>query len=265
MPRDFDTIEWSFDATTGIGRIVLDRPDALNALSSGLRSDVIAGFEAFETRDEAADGVAVRAVVISGAGDRAFCAGADINEFDDPTPGVFAPSGIYDAVAGCGAPVVAAIDGFCLGGGLELALACDFRFASERSTFGQPEVDLGIIPGGGGTQRLPRLVGPSRAKELCMTGKHISAAEALDDGLVDRVVPTDDLEQTVDEFVASIQAKPPLAVRAVKDTVEMSQRTGLAEGLRYEHRAFRMLQDTADHAEGVAAFTEDREPEFEGR
>lgn len=265
MADDYQTIEWSYDEETGVGRIILDRPDAMNALSTQLREDVIAGIEAFEAIDEEAAGVAVRMVVLEGAGDTAFCAGADIEEFDAAQPGVFDPSDLYSTVAAYGAPIIAQIDGYCLGGGLELALACDFRYASERSELGQPEIDLGIIPGGGGTQRLPRIVGTSRAKELCMTGSHLQASEAAAEGIVDAVHPQEELDAAVSEFVETVCEKPPLAVRAVKDTVEMSQRTGLREGLRYEHRAFRMLQGTADHEEGVAAFSEKRAPEFEGR
>ncbi len=265
MADDYQTIEWSYNDDTGVGRIILDRPDALNALSTQLRDDIIAGIEAFKAIDEEASGVAVRMAVLEGAGDTAFCAGADIEEFEATQPGVFDPSDLYSTVADYGAPIIAKIDGYCLGGGLELALACDFRYASERSELGQPEIDLGIIPGGGGTQRLPRIVGASRAKELCMTGTHLPAREAAAEGIIDSVHPHDDLDTAVTDFVATVCEKPPLAVRAVKDTVDMSHRTGLSEGLRYEHRAFRMLQATADHDEGVAAFSEKREPDFKGR
>lgn len=261
----YDTIQWSFDEEAGIGGIVLDRPDSLNALSRGLRDDVVAGFRAFEEIDAAADGVAVRAVVIEGAGERAFCAGADINEFQEVRPGVFDPSAVYGTVEAFQAPVIAKIDGYALGGGLELALACDFRIASDRSSVGQPEIDIGLIPGGGGTQRLPRFVGPSRAKELCITGEHVPAEEAAAEGIVDHVYPADELDERVSEFAGVIAEKPPLAVRAVKDVVNTALNTTLEEGLRYEHRAFSMLRTTEDHQEGVAAFAEKRDPEFTGR
>lgn len=263
--RTYDTIEWSFDEESGIGSIVLDRPDNLNALSTGLREDIVAGFEALEALDAAADGVVVRAVIIEGAGDRAFSAGADINEFEDVNPGVFDPSPLYDIPEEYQAPVIAKIDGYALGGGLELALACDFRIASERSTVGQPEIDLGLIPGGGGTQRLPDVVGPSRAKELCITGEHVAAADAVEEGIVDRVYPTADLDEEVAVFAETIAEKPPLAVRAVKDVVNTRLNTSLNEGLKYERRAFFMLRSSEDHQEGVSAFAEDRAPSFEGK
>lgn len=266
MPEHFfETIQWSYDDDAGIGRIVLDRPDALNALSSQLRDDIVAGFDAFAAIDDDATGVAVRAVVIEGAGDRAFCAGADITEFEAATPGVFEPSPVYDAPEQYGAPVIAKIDGYALGGGLELALACDFRIASDRSHVGQPEIDIGFIPGGGGTQRLAELVGPGRAKAICMTGEHIPADQAESEGIVDQVVPADELEPTVMAFAETLASKPPLAIRAVKDVVNMAQETGLWEGRMYEHRANDTLRETHDHKEGVRAFQEKRDPEFEGR
>lgn len=263
--RSFGTIQWSFDKNTGIGTIILDRPDAMNSLSTQLKSDIVAGFDAFSDRDDEADGVAVRAVVVEGAGEKAFCAGADINEFQEVTPGVFEVVEAIEAPDQFSAPVVAKIDGYCLGGGLELALSCDFRIASERSTVGQPEVDLGIIPGGGGTQRLAALVGPARAKYLCMSGTHLDAETAVADGILDAIYPADDLDESVEAFLAEITEKPPLAVRAVKDVVNVSQEVGLQEGFKYERRATNDLKNTDDHAESVAAFTEDREPEWQGK
>lgn len=263
--KSYDTTEWSYDEDTGIGRILLNRPDSLNALSRQLRDDVVAGFRAFDEIDDDSDGVDVRVVIIEGAGDRAFCAGADITEFEGKNPGVFEPSPLYDVAEQFGAPVIAKIDGYALGGGLELALACDYRIASERSTVGQPEIDLGFIPGGGGTQRLAVLVGPSRAKELCMLGTHIDAEQAAEEGIINYVHPTDDLDDAVDEFANDLAEKPPLAVRAVKDVINMSQEMGLREGRRYEQRANDTLRETHDHQEGAAAFVEKRDPEFKGK
>ncbi len=264
----YEAIEWSFDEDRGVGTIVLNRPDALNSLSSQLREDYVAGLEAFADIDSDArtgGGVSVRAVVVEGAGEKAFCAGADITEFDAVTPGVYDPAEVFNAAAELQAPVVAKIDGYCLGGGLELALSCDFRIASERSTLGQPEVDLGIIPGGGGTQRLAELVGPSRAKDLCMTGEHISAETAAEDGIVNHVHPQADLDDAVAEFVDTLASKPPLAVRAVKDVVDMHGEVGLSEGRRYERRVIDTLRTTEDHEEGRTAFAEKRDPEWSGR
>jgi enoyl-CoA hydratase/carnithine racemase len=263
--RSFETIQWSYDEETSIGNIVLDRPEAMNALSTQLKDDIVAGFEAFEELDEAAEGVEVRVVVVEGAGDKAFCAGADINEFKQVTPGVFAQSAALDVCERYDAPVIAKIDGYCLGGGLELAMSCDFRIASERSSVGQPEVDLGIIPGGGGTQRLATLVGPSRAKELCMTGERLEATQAAAEGILDYVHPTEELDDATDEFARAIAEKPPLSVRAVKDVINVSQQVGLREGRMYEKRAVDSLRHTADHAESVDAFTEKREPEWTGK
>ena len=170
-----------------------------------------------------------------------------------------------DAVASCSVPVVAKIDGYCVGGGLELALACDFRIASERSEFGFPEIDLGLVPNGGGTARLATLVGPSRTKELCMTGEFVDAARAATDGIVDRVYEADSLDDEVREFVDTLASKPPLAIRVVKEIVDETNELGLRDGLAYEHRASLPLYYTDDYEEGVAAFTEDREPEWQGR
>ncbi len=263
--RSFETVEWSYDESDGRVEILLNRPDSLNALSTQLRTDIVAAFEACETVDDAADGVGVRVVVVEGAGKKAFCAGADINDFEDASPGQFEPSPIYDVPQEYDVPVIAKIDGYCLGGGLELALACDFRIASERSTLGFPEVDLGIIPGGGGTQRLAALVGPSRAKELTMTGRRLSAEAAFEDGLLTEVVPAADLDAAVDEFAAELIDQAPLAVRSLKDVINQSQEMGLREGRRYEHRVFDVLQETADAKEGREAFGEDRDPEWQGQ
>ena len=267
--RRFETIQWSFDEDAGIGSIVLNRPDSLNALSTQLRTDFIASLEAFSEVDENArtggKGATVRAIVVEGAGERAFCAGADINEFKDVNPGVFDPGREFEVAEVFPAPVIAKIDGYCLGGGMELALSCDFRIASERSMLGQAEIDLGIIPGGGGTQRLAELVGPSRAKELCMTGEHLTATEAETDGIINYVHPHEKLDDAVATFVERLTSKPPLAVRAVKDVINIYQETGLREGRRYERRVIDTLRETKDHAEGRRAFTEERDPEWLGR
>lgn len=256
----FTALEYSFEETTGVGRITLNRPDALNALSGTLRREFVEAFEALRQRDETADGVAVRAVVISGAGD-AFSVGADVDEFAEgtelPRPGM-----VYDAASRCPAPVIAAIDGYCLGGGLVLALDCDVRFASERSEFGLPEVDLGISVSGGGLAELRDLVGPERAKRLAATGKRFDATRAEQLGIIGETPPADDLPSAVEAFVETIVAKPPLAVRETFDIVDAY---GQGAGEHYERRADDRLRQTRDYAEAVAAFREDREPEFDGR
>ena len=265
MTNQLDTVEWSFDRETGIGTVVLDRPDSLNALNQQLHADIATALDGLEEFDDDSDGVAVRAVVIEGAGEKAFCAGADINEFADIVPGEFDPNPTYGLVNEYAPPVVAKIDGYCLGGGLELALACDFRIASDRSRAGFPEVDLGLLPGANGVPRAVSQMGPSRAKELIMTGEHLSAEEATEAGLFDSVHPVEEFDEAVDSFVDTIANKPPLAIRAIKDSVNTSLGVGPEEGHKYAHRAFLMLQETEDHEEGAAAFSEDRDPEWKGR
>jgi enoyl-CoA hydratase/carnithine racemase len=269
-PPTFETIEWAFDDETGIGTITLDRPDTLNALSKQSHADITAALDAFEELDrqrlyEDDDGVAVRVVVLEGAGDRAFCVGSDIDDFEQVKPGVFDFSEMYNDLEAFPAPTVAKIDGYCLGGGFELALACDFRLASDDSEFGFPEIELGIIPGDGGTQRLPELVGPSRTKELCITGERVPAPQASEEGLVDYVYPAADLDDETASFAERIAGQPPLAARAVKEVVNMSQETSLRVGRYYERRAGESLTQTADHEEGVRAFNEKREPEWQGK
>lgn len=264
-----ETIQWSFDEQTGIGTLVLDRPNSLNALSAQLRKDIIEGFEKFADLDAdtrtTEQGVSVRAIIIEGSGDRAFCAGADINEFSKVNIGVFDPGTEFEIAEEFPAPVVAKIDGYCLGGGMELALSCDFRIASERSTLGQTEIDLGIIPGGGGTQRLAEIVGPTRTKEICMTGEYIDAQKAASEGILNDVCPHNSLDETVSEFARVLSRKPPLAVRAVKDVIGIYQETGMREGRRYERRVIDTLRKTDDHTEGRQSFADEREPEWTGR
>lgn len=264
MVEEFESIDWEFDEETGIGRIVLDRPGSLNALSQRLRRDIAAGFEAFERRDDAADGVAVRAVVVEGAGDRAFCAGADLDEFEGNAVAQMRPSEEQYAPHEFAAPVIAKIQGYCLGGGLELALLCDFRITTPDSQFGMPEVDIGTISSGG-LQRLTRIVGPSRTKELGMTGAYVDGEQAADEGIVDRVVPADDLEGATDEFARELASKAPLAVRGVKRAVHMAQETGHDDGWLYEHAISAALTTTTDHDEGIAAWQEDRDPQWRGQ
>lgn len=260
MTRSFDTIEWSFDESSGIGRVVLDRPDSLNALSAMLRTEFDEAFAAFRDLDESADGVAVRAVVVSGAG-RAFCVGADVDEFAAGTD-LTHPEMVYEAASQFAGPVVAEIDGYCLGGGLVLAFSCDFRFASERSEFGLPEVDLGIPTVGGGLGALRAAVGPSRAKRLAVTGERFDAERAAADGLVNEALPHEGLSERVDSFAETIASKPPLAVRSSLDIVEAY---GHEPPAQLERREDQRLRQSEDYREAVAAFREDREPEFDGR
>lgn len=263
LESNFETIRWSFDQELKVGTITLDRPDSLNALSKQLRDEYATCFR--KLRNQIDNGCDLRAVIIEGAEKRAFSVGADVNESHEIPAGVSKPGGEYELAEEFPLPVIAKIDGYCLGGGLEMALSCDFRFASERSTLGQPEVDLGIIPGGGGTQRLAQLAGPSRAKQLCMTGERISAKEAERDRIVNECVPATELNDRVVEFAKTIAEKPPLAVRAVKDVVNASFMDDREIGRLYEHRTSRSLRYTDDHKEGVRAFREDIDPEWMGQ
>lgn len=268
---DFDTIEWHFDEDSGIGSVTLDRPDAMNAIDETMQREVIEAFDRFAELDDEADGVAVSAVVMDAAGDKAFSSGLDLGEMQGldnhdekkMIPDLF--SDATDAIESYEAPVVAKVDGLCLGGGFEFAIACDFRYVSEDSTFGQPEVNFGLLPGGGAAQRLSTIIGVSQAKELCMTGKHISAQEALEYGAVNEVHPGEDLDDAVDEFVNTLAEKPPLALRAIKDASNMTRQVGYEEAIEYGGHIWVTMSQTDDHAEGMEAFAEDREPEFHGR
>ena len=263
----YEDIDWTVDEQTGVGTVVLDRPDTLNAMTPHTLAELTDAFDRFDDLDERGAGVTMRAVVIEGAGDRAFSTGADVDEFEEVDYPLVDQDwqAAMDAISSCPVPVVAKIDGYCVGGGLELALACDFRIASDRSTLGFSEIDLGLVPNGGGTVRLLELVGPSRTKELCMTGAFIDAPEAAADGILTRTVDHASLDDEVESFVESLASKPPLAVRVVKEIVDEASGLGLDDALAYEHRASLPLYYTEDYQEGVAAFQEDREPAWQGR
>lgn len=257
----YETIR--YEVRAGVAHITLQRPDQLNALSFGMRAELSAAFDAC-----AAD-PAVRAVLLSGAG-RAFCAGVDLRDgsFEEgPIESVeVRVRGDFRAkLAGLGKPSVAALHGYVLGGGLELALCCDLRVAAEDTEFGQPEINLGSIPAGGATQRLPRLIGTARALELLLTGDRIAAAEAYRLGLVNRVVPRETLMATATALAETLAAKAPLAVRYLREAVYRGLDLPLEDGLRLEAYLGGLLRTTADRAEGLAAFREKRPPRFEGR
>jgi enoyl-CoA hydratase len=211
----------------------------------------------------------VRVVVITGAGEKAFVAGADIAEFEGRTAvtqrDVMTARSLFTAVDTFPKPVIAMVNGFCLGGGCELALSCDIRLASENAKFGQPEINLGIIPGGGGTQRLTRLVGEGKAMELILTGDMIDAQHAYNLGLVNLVVPAADLEAKTMEMANRIAEKSPIALRMAKEAVKTAARANLDEGLRREIDLFALCFSSEDKDEGVRAFLEKRKPEFKGR
>jgi enoyl-CoA hydratase len=245
-----------------IARVTVNRPDKLNALNVATRNDLVTAFEDLGRDTE------VRVVVITGAGDKAFVAGADINEFAGMTAvgqRAAMKRGPFDAVEQCPKPVIAMINGFALGGGCELALACDIRIASSKSKFGQPEIKLGIIPGGGGTQRLTRLVGEGRTMELILTGDMIGAAEAERIGLVNYVVAPEELEAKTLEVANKIAEMSPIALAMAKQAVKNAARLDLRAGLEAEVDLFALCFSSVDKEEGVRAFIEKRKPEFKGK
>lgn len=247
-----------------VATLTLNRPDKLNALNEELLREL-----GGHLRDLMMDG-SVRVVVLTGAGDKAFAAGADIGAMREMTPTQakrFAGIGHHVGVGLESAPyaVIAAVNGFALGGGCELALACDFIYASDKAKFGQPEVNLGVIPGFGGTQRLARRVGDAKARELCMTGDMVGAEEALRIGLVNAVVPHAELLPKVREVAAKIASKGPLAIAAVKRVVLRGADVSLPTANELEATAFAALFGSADQREGMAAFLEKRAAKFEGR
>ena len=248
----------------GVALVTIDNAP-VNALSAALLDELSGELARLDT-DEG-----VRAIVLRGAGDRAFVAGADIKEFpslrDAPRDGGSA-RGIQKVgaeVERLRTPVIAALHGFCLGGGLELAMACDIRVAAEDAQIGQPEIKLGLLPGGGGTQRLPRLVGPGRALLMNMTGDPISGTQAYEWGLVERAVPREQLLDTAREIAGTIAQRSPHAIGAIKQLAAETRDLPLEDGLRREAEAFMRCLASADGQEGVAAFIEKREPQWTGR
>jgi enoyl-CoA hydratase len=243
--------------------LTVNRPDKLNALSQGVRDEMLAHLTAIEADDS------IGAVVITGAGEKAFIAGADIGEFEGRSPfdqrEAMASPRVFDAMASFPKPVIAMINGFCLGGGCELAMSCDLRIASDAARFGQPEIKLGLIPGGGGTQRLPRLVGMGHAMRLILSGDMIPAAEAREIGLVEMVVPAAELREKTLELAGRIAAMSPLTLRVAKESLRASERLPIEEGLLYERDLFCLCFSTEDKKEGVEAFLQKRKPEWKGR
>ena len=243
--------------------ITFNRPEKMNALNSQVIAETIAALSELK-RDET-----VRVVVLTGAGEKSFVAGADISEFAGRTPltqrKAMLAGSISAAIESFPKPVIAMINGFCLGGGNELAMGCDLRYASEKARFGQPEINLGIIPGDGGTQRLTRLVGETKAMELILTGDMINAQTALDLGLVNAIFPPEELEAKTMEIANKIAEKSPIALQAAKEAVKLASRSNLDEGLRREVDLFALCFSSEDKEEGVRAFLEKRKPVFKGK
>jgi enoyl-CoA hydratase len=244
-----------------VGWITLDRPDALNALNSQVMREVVAAATAFDADP------GVGAIVLTGS-DRAFAAGADIKEMESKSGLEMVMGdhfGGWAQFAAVRTPVIAAVGGYALGGGCELAMMCDIILAADTARFGQPEINLGVIPGMGGTQRLVRAIGYYKAAELVLTGRLMSAEEAERAGLVSRVVPAAELLSEASAVAEAIAAKSLPSVFAAKAALDAALETSLAEGLRFEKQAFAALFDTEDQKEGMAAFREKRAPSFQNR
>lgn len=243
--------------------LTINRPEKLNALNSKVHA------EAVNALDQLRNDTEIRVVVITGAGEKSFVAGADIGEFAGQTAVTernnFQERSLFNSLDTFPKPVIAMINGFCLGGGCELALACDIRLASEKARFGQPEINLGIIPGGGGTQRLTRLVGEGKAMEIILSGEMFDAQTALDLGLVNHVFSPEELESKTLEMANKIAEKSPIALQMAKEAVKLASRSNLDEGLRREIDLFAICFSTEDKEEGVAAFLERRKPVFKGK
>jgi len=252
-----------YEKRNQIAFITISRPRVLNALNVYTVQELDRAFQSIR------DDVDVRVAVLTGDGEKAFVAGADINEFAGLSvveAEAFSQRGqaLFSLIENCGKPVIAAVNGFALGGGCELALACTMRIASENARFGQPEIKLGIIPGYGGSQRLPRLVGKGRALQILLTGEMIEANEALRLGLVNAVLPSERLLPAAEVIANKIIANAPIAVRYCIDAVNRGSNMTLEEGLAYEATLFGLCFSTADKTEGTRAFLEKRSPQFKG-
>jgi E-phenylitaconyl-CoA hydratase len=259
-----------FECEGAVAVLTIDRPKVHNALDFETSDALVDAWLRFRDDD------ALRVAILTGAGERAFCAGADLRGVGDFYKNLTSAQRLRrsDQLPGLGGitknfridkPIIAAVNGYCLAGGLEIALACDLRIASDNATFGLPEVTRGIIPGAGGTQRLPRLIGPERALDLILTGRRIDAHEAERIGLVSRVVALADLRQAAVELASTIAENGPLAVRAAKAAVWRGLDAPLEEGLRLEQLLAEPVRQSEDAQEGPRAFLEKRKPEFKGR
>ena len=253
-----------FEKEAPLAWVTINRPHAMNALSNALVDELDKVFDLIEEDNE------IRALIITGAGDKAFMAGADINEleqrnFMNGRDHTKRRQGVYNRIMEMKIPVIAAVNGFALGAGLELAIVCTLRVASEDARFGAPEVNLGIIPGDGGTQRLPRLIGLGRAMEMVLTGEFIDDQQAYGFGLVNKVVPKEELMETAKKLAEKLAKKSPLAMQCAKEAVNKSLEVGIYEGLAHESYLHALTCASEDKKEGVSAFLEKRKPNFKGR
>lgn len=263
--NDYQALQYA--VKDGVATVTLNRPDRMNTLGGTMKQDLWHVFS-----DRMLNDRSIRCVILTGAGEKAFCAGADIKERAGnrpPSPEYFARQkfthDLTRLIENFERPVIAAINGVALGGGLEIALCADIRIAADHARFALPEVKLGVLPAAGGTQRAPRLLGASKAKELMFTGRMMGAEEALACGLVSQVVPMDSLAETAHNLAREIAEKPPLSVSYIKNAINTGMQVGIEAGLEYERHGAAMLVNSEDRAEGMAAFLEKRQPVFKGR
>ena len=248
-----------FEKEDNIAIITFNRPDARNAVNNQVRAEFTAAIAEVEADND------IKVMILTGSG-KAFASGVDIKEFNKTTP--YHAHNLFrlgERVEKLPKPVIAAVNGFSLGGGNEIALGCDIIIASERAKFGQPELNIGIVPGGGATQRLPRMIGVCRAKELIFTSDIITAEEAFKLGMINRVVPEDQLMPTAKEIAKKIAAKSPAALKLAKQAINYGMQTNLESGLKYEYELYSLSLGLEDKVEGVNAFLEKRAPKFVGR
>jgi enoyl-CoA hydratase len=245
----------------GLGFIELNRPKVLNAINRPMVSEIVEAFEEFDRNDN------VKVIILSGKG-RAFAAGADIDEMSEDGAidlELLNQFTEWDRLAWIKKPIIGAVQGFALGGGFELALCCDMLFAAEDSSFGFPEVNLGVMPGAGGTQRLTKLIGKSRAMEWLMSGDRFTAAQALEWGVINRAIAPELLMEETEKFAKKLASKPPLSIRLIKESVHKAVDYSLYEGMQYERKNFYLLFASEDQKEGMKAFVEKRKPHFKGK
>lgn len=258
MSKTYEYIEVSIESSIGI--VKLNRPNVLNAINRPMVTEIVTVLEEFDRNDE------VKVMVLAGNG-RAFAAGADIDEMVEATAielELLNQFTEWDRLAWVKKPIIGAVQGFALGGGFELALCCDILFAAHDAEFGFPEISLGVMPGAGGTQRLTKLMGKSKAMEWLLTGDRMSAKEALHYGVINRVIPQELLMEETMAFAQKIAKQPPLSLRLIKESVHKAVDYSVYEGMQYERKNFYLLFASKDQKEGMRAFKEKRKPKFEG-
>jgi len=259
---DFEDLNYDID-DEGVLQVELDRPDELNSLTMNLIAELDELFRFVDTDD-------LLCVLLEGAGDKAFCAGADIGEISEMSVVSALDDAVdytraYDEIYNFDRPTIAKIDGYCLGGGLELALSCDLRVASNGSQFGLPEIELGLLPGAGGTQRLIRLIGETRAKDMVFRGEFVEATEAEELGLINSAVEPEEIAEEAERYAGDIVEGPPIGLKVAKQIMNEGAEANLDAAMLLENQGFGLLVSTEDAADGYEAFNERRDPEFKGK